>query len=80
MQILFLQLFNCRCVSPVNIESLRTDLTTDQERRIIPKIIEMGYVDKSETIEKKLQSLDHKVKFSLDQKDTHQQQYLRKPR
>ena len=57
---------------PVNIESLRTDLTTDQERRIIIKIIEMGYVDKSETIEKKLQSLDHKVEFSLDQKDTHQ--------
>ena len=54
MQILFLQLFNCRCVSPVNIESLMTDLTTDQKRRIIPKIIEMAYVDKSETIEKKL--------------------------
>ena len=64
----------------MNIESLRTDLTTDQERRIIIKIIEMGYVDKSETIEKKLQSLDHKVEFSLDQKDTHQQQHLRKPR
>ena len=60
MHILFLQLFSCRYVSPVNIESLRTDLTTDQERRIIIKIIEMGYVDKSETIEKKLQSLDHK--------------------
>ena len=56
----------------MNIESLRTDLTTDQERRIIIKIIEMGYVDKSETIGKKLQSLDHKVEFSLDQKDTHQ--------
>ena len=72
MHILFLQLFSCRYVSPVNIESLRTDLTTDQERRIIIKIIEMGYVDKFETIEKKLQSLDHKVEFSLDQKDTHQ--------
>ena len=60
MHILFLQLFTCRCVSPVNIESLRTDLIEDQERRITPKIIEMGYVDKSGTIEKRLQSLDHK--------------------
>jgi hypothetical protein len=49
---LFGQLFSCRCVSPVNIESVRADLTTDQERHIIPKIIEIGYVDKSETIEK----------------------------